>query len=294
MRIRFSNSKRLALLGFAACLTAFATGSSLQTFAHLGTSNDLLWPNTNSFSGFFDPLGGYVEASGEEQFTGPDRNGDERTTTFGGFASADASYGRLRTSLTASLTNSFYNAGNAENGIPNIYVGAGQARFEDTLHFSGTLLVPSFKVRYTYFIHGQVTGKAYGALSMDIGANHESLFIDSNDGPLIGQYYTTDLYELNPNLYHDISTNFLAGFQQDTKFIPDGFNVSGSADFSSTVTMTNIEMFDQNGHQFYDFSVLSDSGFNYPAANAVPEPATLLVTGLGVLACLRRRSQNRR
>ncbi|MBC8066234.1 MAG: PEP-CTERM sorting domain-containing protein [Chlorobia bacterium] len=285
----------LAIFAVAACLghTTLAA-PTLHSLAHLGTSHDLLWPTSNSFASAFDPSGGYVQTSGSEEIVGPDRNGDERTTTYGGFASANASYGMLKTSISASLTNTFYNTANAANDIPHIYVGAGQATFTDTLRFVGSFLLPTFKVRYTYFVHGDVTGEAYGALSVKIGTNNsETLFVNSDDGPLIAQYFTTTTYELNPMLSHDLRTNFLAGFQEDTKFLADGSDLSGSADFSSTITMTSIEMFDENNNPFYDFTIVADSGTIYPAHNAVPEPATIIATGFGLLVCLRRRKQRR-
>jgi hypothetical protein len=282
---------RTTIFALAACLsTSVFAAPSLASYAFLGTSHDLQWPNTTSFVGQYDPLGGPVIASGSAEFVGPDRNGDERTTTFGGTATANASYGMLKTSLTASLTNTFYNPANAGNDIPHIYVGAGQATFSDTLRFVGTFMLPTFKVRYTYFVHGTLTGSAYASLGVNIGSDpRDGLFLQSGDGPQIAQYWSTALHELNPMLTHDLQTNFLSGFQQDTKFLADGSNRSGTAEFSSTITLSNIEVFDQNNNPFYDFTIESGSGTIYPAANAVPEPATCAALTLGVLACLRKR-----
>lgn len=281
-------------------LFVFALGATLATtalaqpsrtsFVHLGTSSDTQWPNSTSFASSYDPTGGYVSIDDSAQFTGLDRNGDERTSTFGGVASASSSFGQLRTSLSTSLTNSFFNSANDANGIGHIYIGAAQANFSDTLRFAGTYILPTFKVRYTFFIHGNLTGANYGSLSMDVGSNSANKTVWGDvDGPNVAQYWTTPSWEISPMLSHGLSVNFLAGFQEDTQYMMDGSDRSGSGDFSQTITMTNIEMFDAAGNPFYDFTIDSDSGTVYPAFNAVPEPATMAALGLGALAVFRRR-----
>lgn len=288
--MRVLNQKLLSIVGLAASLSAMSlAGHSRQSFVGVVYSHDLLWPNTHGIATQYDPNGGFVSTSGSQEFTGLDRNGNEQTSTFEGGGTALAQYGQLKSSTWGSLTNSFFNEANAANDLPNIYATFGQVTFNDTLKFVGSFILPTFKVRYTYFVDGEVTGdRAYGALSVDVGTNHESFYMDNNQGNTIANYYTTATYELNPMLEHDLSTNFLAGFQVDTRNLPDGFDVAGSANFGSTVTLTSVEMFDQNDNPFYDFTIESDSGTQYPAA-PVPEPATITAMALGAVALLRKR-----
>ena len=283
----------LSVLGLAASLFVFASASSSRnTMAFLGSSDENTWPVVNNFVSAFDPNGGYVSASGSAEFTGLDHNGDEQTSYFGGLAHANLDYGMLKTYVNASLENTFYNDSNVDNGIPNIYIAAAQAQFNDTLHFSGTYLLSSFKIRYTYFVHGYRTDSAYGSLSVDVGTNHESLYLGYGSGPNIAQYFSTQSYSLNADMSQDIRTNFLAGFQIDTQYYLDGSNFVGEADFASTITLSNIEVFDDAGNPFYDWTLTSDSGFQYPTANAVPEPASMAALGFGALAVLRRRKRS--
>ncbi len=255
------------------------------------TSHDLLWPSTNGIAVVYDPTGAFVSTSGGQEFTGLDHNDDERTSYFEGGGTAFAQYGQLKASTWGSLTNSFFNEGNAANDLPNIYAAFGQVNFKDTLKFVGTLILPTFKVRYTYFVDGQITGdKSYGALSVSAGPYHNSFYIDNQQGSTIANYYTTDLFELNSSLEHELETNFLAGFQVDTRFLADGTNIGGAANFGSTVTLTQIEMFDENNNPFYDFTIESESGTLYPST--VPEPASLAALTLGAVALLKKRRRN--
>ncbi len=273
--------------------TAAVSAPSLHSYVGVLSSHDLLWPNTYGIASQYSSTGAFVSTSGGEEFTGLDRDGNQRSSYFEGGGTAHAQYGQLKASTWGSLTNSFYNPENAENDLPNIYATFGQVNFKDTLKFAGMFILPTFKVRYTYFVHGQLEGShSYAALSVSVGENSDSLYIDGSTGNTIAQYFTTDLFELNPNLEHGLQTNFLAGFQVDTKGLADGTDVSGAGNFGSTVTLTSIEMFDANGNAFYDFTVLSDSGTIYPTA-AVPEPATLAALGLGIATLVRRRKQSR-
>ncbi len=76
-------------------------------------------------------------------------------------------------------------------------------------------------------------------------------------------------------------------------------NGATSSDFTDTAFISTIHAFDINGNELTDFTVTSESGFDYPTGplNATPEPNTLLLwatamAGLGPAARWRRRRQN--
>lgn len=288
---RFGKLGYLSSICVALGLSAVSSAApSRHSYVGVVTSHDLLWPNTNGIAFEYDPTGGFVATSGGQEFTGLDRNGNERTSYFEGGGTALAQYGQLKASTWGSLTNSFFNEENASNDLPNIYAAFGQVNFKDTLKFVGTFILPTFKVRYTYFVDGEITGdRAYGALSVTVGTNYNSFFIDNQQGNTIANYYTTDLFELNSNLEHGLETNFLAGFQVDTRSLMDGTDIGGAANFGSTVTLTQVEMFDENNNPFYDFAIESESGTIYPT---VPEPASLAALALGAAALLKKRRRN--
>ena len=67
---------------------------------------------------------------------------------------------------------------------------------------------------------------------------------------------------------------------------------TASADFSNTLRVSNIQFFDENDQVIPGLQVIGSDGAVYPY-NAVPEPTTLALFGLGsvgLLLALCRRS----
>jgi hypothetical protein len=60
-----------------------------------------------------------------------------------------------------------------------------------------------------------------------------------------------------------------------------GGTASSTSDFSHSGILSTIHGFDVNGNELTDFTVMSDSGFDYPTGplGETPEPATVLLAG---------------
>ena len=72
---------------------------------------------------------------------------------------------------------------------------------------------------------------------------------------------------------------------------PNTYSLNFSADFSHTMTLTNVAIFDPGTTDpAQGVSLLSDSGQNYPGVVGIPEPATWVLGGVGLalLAGFRR------
>jgi len=78
--------------------------------------------------------------------------------------------------------------------------------------------------------------------------------------------------------------------------LASGGSVTVTSDFSHTGLLSTIHGFDVNGNELTDFTVTSESGFDYPTGplNATPEPATLVLCGTTLAAGLGWTGRRRR
>lgn len=239
-------------------------------------------------------------ASTDVSFTGMDGFGATQTMRFQGSTAASAEYGQLHCATFGTLTNSYYNSANSPfvaadgsladpNGSPDTMNSLGFAIFTDTLHFGGNLQ-SGYRARYLFHVDGTNAGVgALADLSVDVDSNQNNSFFAFDTGS-IDTTWATDAFDVNGISPQQIRVQFSTQVVFNTFELTDGGNYSGMSDFSSTVTLAGIEMFDANGNTVTGWTVTSDSGTQY---NTVPEPATLTAfLGLAVPAFLRRRKKN--
>ena len=281
---------------FAGCVAVSQaqTGYSTSSWANLNADNSGGY--TVLDGGFSD--GGPV--SGTHSFTGKDRNGDTQTMIFSGSARSSAEFGRLHGFSSASLTNSYYNASNLpladgfggianENGSPDDVAATTSSFFEDQLQFFGA--GQGYKARYIFHVDGTNSGylrsQELGGPLMVLGATiagHNTTWGFGGDGFYSDNWATEDI-EIDGSSPQSIQVQFDTLVSFTPKNLPDGSTISATCDFSSTATLAGIQVFDANGNLDNTVTFKSASGTVYP----VPEPATMVGLGLGLLAVVRRR-----
>lgn len=237
--------------------------------------------------------------STNRSFTGLDGNNVQQTMNFTGSNWAQSDFGRLRCYASGTVTNTYNNPSNPvyydtptntfnPNGSPDTLVSLGFAGFNDTLHFGGVLQA-GYKARYIFHVDGANTG--YGAVADMVfgiqGFNDESFF--AFDPGSYNTNWVTQTYDVNGITPQDVRVQFSNQFVVDTFNVADGSTLSGTSDFSSTLTLAAIEMLDANGNQASGWSVTSDSGTVYNGIGAVPEPGSIAVLSIGMFSLLMRR-----
>ena len=247
-----------------------------------------------------------VSANATRSFTGKDRAGNNRTMTFTGKTVARSDYGSLHCLTSASLTNSYYNAANPAfantngqiidpNGSPNSLTTLGFAIFNDTLQYGGALQA-GYKARYIFHVDGTNSGTGTLAdLGVTVDTNPSNSFFAFDPGAFAADWVTSD-FAVNGVTPQHINVQFSDQVVFDTVNLADGQNYAGTSDFSSTLTLSGIEVVDANGRPATGWTVTSCSGTRYPlfSAPSTPEPGvTALLLSLGIPAgmlALRRRN----
>lgn len=277
-------------------ITTISSAQSLTSYVAIGAGNTGFENfGINAFASDFSGIGNAVVAAGSETFSGIDGNGDSQTMSFAGTAFASAQYGILRTAATGNVTNSFYNSNNSwyynsdtgsvnENGTPDYLISFGQAQYNDV--FTYTNIGPAVTVNFFYQITGTFSGGAvYHSILVENDEDFDSIILTPNDGNTINQTFVTKNFSIGDGILNH-KTNILSQFDHRTEFSPDGSNISGVADFDSTVILTGMVLKDANGAVVNGWSFNSGSGADY---GAVPEPATMTILALAALIAKKRK-----
>ncbi len=243
--------------------------------------------------------GSQVIATASGGFTGLNGNGNSQSMTYSGLTRDSAEFGRLHCYANLAVENSFYNPSNPHywdtntnmpnpNGVPDGMASLGFAGFNETFQFGG-MLGAGYRARYVFFAEGDNTGG--GALA-DLAFNPEGLpsesFFAFNTGHT-AEYWTTQSYEINGITPMAINVQFSNQVVFDFNGYADGSNLAGISDFSSTVTLERIDVYDPAGNLAGGITVTSGSGTNYIVT---PEPSVMIGLGLGLVCLLRRRRKS--
>ncbi len=301
MSIR-KESNRLVALSLGLAVFAFgaerAHAFSVWSESIMGVSQNIPGSNMGFLDFAYHGDNTVSATSTNTSFTGLDGSGNTQTMNFTGSNWAQCDFGRMHCYASGTVTNTYNNPSNPlyydsatntfnTNGSPDTLISLGFAGFDDTLHFGGNLQA-GYQARYYWHVDGNNSdGHAVGDMAFGIqGYADESFFAfapGSYNTTWVTQSYAVD--GINPQNMHVFFSN---QFVVDTFNEADGSTISGTSDFSSTVTLAGIEMLDANGNQVSDWTVTADSGTHY---NTVPEPASMAVMVCGLAGCLMRRKR---
>jgi hypothetical protein len=182
-------------------------------------------------------------------------------TTFNALAFGNAAFGRLGVLVSVDLNNL-----TVGNGFPGLDV-EGFASFSDVLTFSAgsTALFP--------FI---VTGSGGGLLGK-IGDTLQVVNVPPAE-------VVTLSYQIAPGVPVAIGFAFETGLRNvGCPFPLVTCDFHFLADLSDTAALQRVQVLDSRGNPLTGVTITSESGFDYSGGvqSSVPEPGTLLFTGLG-------------
>lgn len=288
--------RALAAIFAAGVLCSNALAQTRQAQSIVGVTNSAISGFVGSLDFESSNTGALSVASIDRSFTGMDRSGTTQTMNFGGETRTSADFGRLRSFTTGTVTNTYYNSANPiyynsgtnttnPDGSPDGLVSLGFAIFDDTLQFGGSLEA-GYKARYLFHIDG--TNSGYGALaslSVSLAGNPAENFFLATPG-FHSQTFATKTYEINGSTPQTIHVQFSTQFVLNTFDVNDGSNISGTANFSATASLIEVQVVDSNGNPVSGVTYSSASGTTY-----VPEPGALSVLFPAFLLHKRRRTK---
>lgn len=284
-----THAPRRPLLYLLLCCSLATTGvvaQSLSSTASIDVSNLDYNGSTNVLSLEYDnnAAGGVAVVNlVETQFNGLDSDGNPQTMVYAGgaraFIIAPGERPGLHAEVHGSLQNTFYNADNPpyfdatvnppvidETGIPDYFEAYAQARKVELLSYGG-FGAGQYLASYVYHIHGYIFGDGGNSayLIYQVGNNPEeiaSFAPNLPNGEFVGTY-ATQRYLVGNGQSHEVKTTFATLHEMNTQDVPEGSNIAGAVDFSETITLDHIDVFDENNNLVYGWTVTAASGLDY-------------------------------
>ncbi len=256
---------------------------SLESSASIGVSNLDYGGGNNLLSLSYDSADGGVAEVGlaSTPFTGLNGSGSTDTLSFAGGASAFVGLPCcLHAAVHGSLLNTFYNSANPpyfdatvtpptvdEDGVPDFFYAFGKAGMVELLSYGG-FGASQYYASYHYRIHGQLQGDSFpmtAFMIFQVGNNPQEVAVFEPNLPngWVVADYVTQRYLVANGMSHEQKSTFYAWYQADTQSVPEGTDISGSFDFSHTITLDYIDVVDENNDPVYGWTVTSDSDMDY-------------------------------
>lgn len=123
-------------------------------------------------------------------------------------------------------------------------------------------------------------------MGVGIAGNPDESFFAFDPGSY-NEIWATQSYDINGITPQTIHVQFSNQFVVDANDVPEGSTFSGTSDFSSTLTLAQIQVVDANGNEVTSgWTVTAASGTHYPT---VPEPASFAALAFGAVILIKRR-----
>lgn len=283
-----------ARYAYSAALTVMTlcTQSSAQNFysySWLGGGDST---TNGTVTRFLDTQGGPRPVStyvnGSTVYTDPD--GAAGNIQLTGTAYARSGYIDEGTYASAALDNVHAIA----SGNPGqFYQAAAIAGYNTAFTIYGPSLVETnvFSERFTYSLEG-TTESAPGIDS------HAFIYVHVGNDAAEGSYiygnsvFQTVYHTFKPGVSNDFQLEMDSSVDFNVDQLVPGSNVAATTDFYHTLKLTGVDILDSQGNSVKDFQIVdSNTGKQVYGAGifATPEPASMSVVGLGLIALLRRK-----
>lgn len=279
----------------ATLLLGSVSQAQFGTFAFQG----LYAGNGGAFTSVDGNGGPATEASPftvSHQFSGKDRQGHDQTMTIQGSAYSYASYGHIHVEGQGNITNPYYNSNNPAyfdgttldvNGSPDLLAINGNAGFTDEFtYFSDQNAGQTgYTVNFLFQLDGAVSGDTLAGLNFStsdpLGLSYNPRTIQAHE------IWATPFYHMEWGQTLSVAADFFAGFNTNVSNHPDGINYGGSAGYGHTLSLIGMTVKDSSGN------VVNPNSWRMTAASgatyAVPEPASMSIALVGLLALRRKR-----